>query len=277
MTAQLCGCTRPVRAGYIICDTCRADLEQHLAEMAWLDEQLDISLTRVKGVDYRAGSEPRSSNETPLPWNDRASRARHQLKNELVGWFRIMWIKGERIPADNIVDIAAWLQCHLNEIAMRDDAWEIREGVELATNIAKNAIDMTPPKSYVGPCEGAIEDYGDEIIEVECPGSIFLNETTNSAECGKCRRAYDPVAAIKSRNLKLAQDGKMLTLVEAANYTHRALGQPEARVLNTLKSWQKQRGNRPPMIHPAGHVEGVAVYRYQDLLERLGRTYGDAS
>lgn len=276
MTDNLCGCTRPTRAGYILCDTCCSELEKHLAEMSWLDEQLDISLTRVKGVNYQAGNEPRG-NETPLPWNDRASRARHELKNELVGWFRIMWIKGERIPADNIVDIAAWLQCHLNDIAMRDDAWLIREGISLATNAAKDAIDTTPPKRYVGPCEGAIEDDGEEIIEVECPGSIFLNETTKSAECAKCRRAYDPIAAIKARNLKLAQDGKMLTLVEAANYTHQALGQPEARVLNTLKSWQKQRNGHSPIIQPAGHVEGVAVYRYQDLLDRLARTYGDAS
>lgn len=274
MTANLCGCTRPTRDGYTICDTCQSDLEQNLAEMRWLDEQLDISLTRVKGINYQIGNEPRS-NEKPLPWNDRASRARHELKNELVGWVRIM-VDGDW-PADNLTSIAAWLMCRLNDIAKREDAWLIREGVDLATSAAKDAIDITPPRRYVGPCEGAIEDDGEEIVEVECPGSIFLNEITNSAECAKCRRAYDPIAAIKARNQRLAQDGKMLTLAEAAEVTHRAFGQPEARVLNTLKSWQKPRNGRSPIIQPAGHVEGVAIYRYQDLLDRLTRTYGDAS
>lgn len=268
MTTNLCGCTRPTRAGYIICDTCRADLEQHLAEMAWLDEQLDVSLTRVKGIDYnRIGSR---STETPLPWNDRASRARHELKAELVGWFRLLWVEGDPIPADRLVDIAAWLMLRLNDIAKREDAWVIWDQITRASLFARSVVFSKPAeRHFIGPCEGAIDDEG-EITEDECTGEIFLVEGANVAECDVCLRAYDPDAAMRARDAKLAD--RLFTLVEIARLAHRTFGQPEARVLNTAKAWQKKK-----LITAHSHVDEVARFRYQDVLERLARVYGDAS
>jgi hypothetical protein len=259
-----------VRSGYVICDTCRADLEKHLAETPWLNEQLDISLTRIKGVDYRSGGEPRGT-ETPLPWNDRASRARHELKNELVGWVRIVKMGSETWPRDDLVSIAAWLQSRLNTIAKRDDAWVICEEVGAAFISAEGVVFAKPrQRHFIGPCEGEILDDDAEIAEIECMGEIWLTEGANVAECDMCLRAYDPDAAIRARDEALKD--RLFTLVEIARLAHRTFGQPEARVLNTAKGWQKRH-----QITAHSHVEGAARFRYQDVLDKLARVYGDAS
>lgn len=291
----LCGCTRPTRAGYIICDTCRADLERHLAEMAWLDEQLDISLIRAKGVDYRAGNEPRSS-ESPLPWNDRASRARHELKNELVGWVRILRSSGDEWPTDTLAAIAAWLLSRLDTIAKHDAAWNIREGIEHASNRAKTVIDSNPPRRFVGPCEGRIQDDGDEIIETECPGEIFLTEGTNNAECDKCHRTYDSVEAIRAQERRLENSGIMLTASQIAKTAHRGLAQPQEKVLRQIDAWRRRGRLASKGTHrcsddgdfcslitdketrqPRCLLVEKPVYAYSDAKAMLVEAYGDAS
>jgi hypothetical protein len=283
VTANLCGCSRPVRSGYVICDTCRADLEKHLAETPWLNEQLDISLTRIKGVDYRSGGEPRGT-ETPLPWNDRASRARHELKNELVGWVRIVKMGSETWPRDDLVSIAAWLQSRLNTIAKRDDAWVICEEVGAAFISAEGVVFAKPrQRHFIGPCEGAILD--DEIAEVECVGEIWLTEGANVAECDMCLRAYDPDAAIRARDNKLRMES--FTASEIASIGHRGLGQPKKRIETLLNVWIKRKRITSHGHHVCGDrcvrksaltgracfMAGNPTFNYGDVMDMLRRVY----
>lgn len=276
MTAQLCGCTRPVRAGYIICGICQGELEQHLAEMAWLDEQLDISLTRVKGVDYnRVGGR---SSETALPWNDRASRARHELKAELVGWFRLLWVKGERIPSDDLVDVAAWLQSHLNEIAKREDAWVIWDQITRASLFARSVVFAKPEKKiFVGRCEGRIEDDGYEIVELPCEGEIMAPEGSLDGECDKCGRSYD--ADEQTRRLLREVQDKLFTLHRVAqlfSYLHPNI--PTERTRSILRYWEES-----DRIIPKGHVARdtksgpvqTPIYPFNDLRDMLTKHFRD--
>lgn len=272
---NVCGCDRPCREGFTLCTTdlpnrpsCKAELEQHLAEMHWLDAQLDISLTRTKGIAYNGASG--KSSETPLPWNDRASRVRHELKAEMVLWVRLLRFGGDKWPDDQLPAMAAWLLVRLDLIAKHDDAWAIFDGITLASQKARAVVFAKPAeRHFIGPCEGAIDDEG-EVSEVPCDGDIYVTDGAALAECLSCKRAYDTDAAIRSRDEAMAD--RLLSLTEIADLAHHTFGQPRAKVLNTAKSWQK-RGQ----IVAHQHVEGAARFRYKDVLDRLAQTYGDSA
>lgn len=188
--SNLCNCTRPTRDGYTICDTCKADLEQHLAEMRWLNEQLDISLTRARAVTYNgAGGK---STETALPWNDQASRARRALKTELTRWVTILKTSNETNPTDRLTTIAAWHLNRLDRIAKHDSGWEIFDTITRASQRARAVVFAKPePEIFLGKCDGRIEDDGDTITEHPCDGEVFARENNPTGECNYCRRAYD--------------------------------------------------------------------------------------
>lgn len=279
-----CGCTRPTRAGYVLCDTCKAELEQHLAEIGWLAGELNVSLTRVKGVDYnRNGGR---SADKPLPWNEGAAKARENLKAEMVSWVRIIAASTDKLPKDSLVSIAAWLLYRLERVAKREDAWVIYDTITGASLEARSFVFAKPAeKHFIGPCEGRIEDDGERVSESECVGEIFLTEGSGLAECGECLRAYDPVAAIRARDEKMRDVA--LTPSEIASLGHRALGQPRKKVEGLLNIWIKRERITLSGHHFHGEVcarrseqtgqpcrlDGQPTYNYGAVTDMLREAY----
>ena len=85
MSENLCRCGKPTRDAAYVCDPCGQELATALGDVAWLDEQLEITITRTSGVDYRTLGGTASS-ETPSPVHWVASDARGHLKALLVSW-----------------------------------------------------------------------------------------------------------------------------------------------------------------------------------------------
>lgn len=85
MTAT-CRCGKPTRDAAYFCDDCGDLLTRALGDIPWLTEQIDISKTGEKGVDYRA--QVTRSTEQPLPYRPGISDAAGHLRAVLVSWVR---------------------------------------------------------------------------------------------------------------------------------------------------------------------------------------------
>src|SRR5689334_20695038 len=87
-----CRCGRPTRDAAYGCDACGDDLARALGDVPWLDEELEVTITRQQGIDYRrsgGGKGGKKPAERPLPGNWTASEARTHLKALLVLWTRL--------------------------------------------------------------------------------------------------------------------------------------------------------------------------------------------
>lgn len=82
-----CRCGRPTRDAAYVCDDCADLLARSLGEVPWLDEQLEVTVTRTSGIDYRTLGGAKAT-ETPSPVHWAASEARGHLKSLLVSWVR---------------------------------------------------------------------------------------------------------------------------------------------------------------------------------------------
>ena len=274
MTTNTCGCDRPCRLGFTLCTTdspsrpsCRSELERHLAEMRWLDEELTISLTGSKGIDYRTMGGAKSDT-LPLPWNERASRARHDLKAELVGWVRIILPRADW-PSDRLTAIAACLMMRLDLIAKRDDAWTIYDGITLASQKARAVVFAKPAdRRFLIPCEGAISDEGEVISESPCDGEVWALDGASVGECDECRRAYDVDQALTTRDVYLSD--KLFTAQEIAHLTHRTFGVPVPKVYSLVTQWSRRGRITPHGTAPSG----APTFPYREVSAMLVDVYG---
>lgn len=84
MTTE-CRCGRPTRDAAYGCDDCGDSLARALGEVPWLTEELEVTISRQKGVDYRGvGGSGSTERALPVVWG--ASEARAHLKALLVSW-----------------------------------------------------------------------------------------------------------------------------------------------------------------------------------------------
>ena len=281
MMTNICGCDRPCREGFTLCSTnqadrpsCRTELEKHLAEMRWLDEQLDIALTGSHGIDYRTLGGAKAGT-IPLPWNERASRARNALKNELVGWVRILQTGNEPAPADNLPAIAAWLLSRLNRITRHEAAGDIHIGIVTRFQKAIEELDRAPKERHrIGKCEGQILDNGETITEVTCAGDVYAELHGLEAECKTCRRYYDAPATKNMRDTMLTKlDDYQATAYEIAQLTpHMGF----KRLATETVRQQVIRWHKGGRLEPRGTGDqGQAKFRFRDARDMLLRTYRD--
>lgn len=93
-----CRCGRPTRDDAYGCDDCGDELARALAEVPWLTEELEVTISRQKGVDYRrvGGGGGLKAAERPLPPVWGVSEARTHLKALLVSW--ALFIHESHIP-----------------------------------------------------------------------------------------------------------------------------------------------------------------------------------
>jgi hypothetical protein len=141
----------------MICRGCLDALKAELRSVAWLVEQLGVTLTRQARVGQRNG--PRSA-ETPLPFHLRASVDLETLRDGLGMWAlavaeqRGILLESAPTPAA----FASWLLRHPNDVAQHPDAAELHGDVLAMTEAARRTIDLPPQKHFVGPCDDCGED-----------------------------------------------------------------------------------------------------------------------
>lgn len=186
MTAiTTCDCGRPTRDAAYACDTCGDLLARALGDVPWLDEQLEVTITRQQGIDYRRLSNSKGGKkdaERPLPGNWTASEARTHLKALLVLWTRLCDEEGVRssdpadgLPADNLTAISRWLLWRVDGLMLHAAAGDAVEEVTSAIAHCHRLIDRAPDRQYLGDCQ-----------EVDCSGRLYASPGGAMARCDSC-------------------------------------------------------------------------------------------
>lgn len=239
MTAitNTCRCTRPTRDAAYGCEACGDLLARSLGDVAWLDEQLEVTITRQSGIDYRRlanGKGGKKDAERPLPGNWTASEARTHLKALLVSWTRMCDEEGVRssdprdgLPDDNLVAISRWLLWRVDGLMLHETAGDVVEEITSAVAHCHRLIDRHPERQYLGPCS-ACDD-----------GRLYARPGGNVATCEACDTSLD-AEAVRKRLLSELDD-RLCTAAEIARLsTYLGLKAGREQVRKRINQWHRR-------------------------------------
>lgn len=263
-----CKCGRPTRDSAFVCDTCSDDLSRALGEVPWLDEQLDITLTRQKGVDYRAvggskGGQKAAERPSPVTWA--ASDARTNLKGLLVSWTLFCHEEQVRnqsphsgLPVDTLPALSGWLLWRVDGLALNEIGPDAVEEITAAVHACHRLIDRHPEKRYAGPCGSTIDTDGEETT---CTEELYAKVGAKRIACPNCGTTWD-VDERREWLLERAMS-ELATAVEIS----RAVSWLGAAPLTAavVRQWAKRE-----RIFAKGHNRnGQPLYRVGDAIDLL--------
>lgn len=246
-----CRCGRPTRDAAYFCDDCGDKLARALAEVPWLDTELEVTITGTKGVDYRRGGV--RSTEHRLPVNLAASTARDTLRAVLVSWVLFCDEEGVRhqsprvgLPSDTLAAMSRWLLWRVDGLALLDIGPEAVAEVSAAVGHARRLIDRPADRWYAGPCD--------------CGEDLYARTQAGAVACAGCEATYD-IATRREWLLATAED----RLANAATIA-RAVSWLGAAPLTSdrVRKWA-ERGR----ILAHGHDGRSPLYRVGDAIDLL--------
>lgn len=244
MTCPITG--EPLRDNQTISATALAAIEQALAEVDWLTADLDIVLTKQAKARPQGGGE---RDDTPLPYNQRASEAGGNLKAVLVGWARLISEETDTLLLcrDTSPSIASWLLHHLDWLVRYVAAPDAYSEIVGAVNNIRATIDLDPNREYLGICGSVFEG-------IECADEVWLIDGDDRPAWVNCRTCGTTWEVIPRRIDQLAKaleySADRVTLSKA--FTHKGIALERTR----LDSWVK-RGHLSP-TYPGGRRFTVA-------------------
>lgn len=244
-----CRCGTTTRDNHYVCDNCLGDLARMLGEVPWVVEQLEITLTKARGVDYTAlGGAPSSTK--PLPVDPRALDASAALRSALVTWVRFCDEESIRhqspksgLPVDDLLAMSRWLLWRVDGLALNDLGGDAVSELTRAIGRCVMVIDRPAERKYAGPCE--------------CGRDLYAKPAAKTTKCQSCEREYDVEALVQ-----WMRDGVMDRLVTAFEGST-LLGRfdlPTAQ--GTIDKWHE----RKRVIDHGRNPEGRFVYLMSDLI-----------
>lgn len=246
-----------------MCTDCADDLGRALGDIAWLDEQLDITATKTSGVDYRTiggskgGKKPA---ERPLPVHWGASEARTHLHALLVSWVRLCAEDGVAssdhrgtLPDDNLIAMSRWLLWRVDGLARHNAGPDALEEIASAVAHCERVIDRHADRQYLGTCSTC--DLGSLYA---APGSG--KATCDNDECRTEHQADD----IRTNMIAALHDSLMTAADIARTSTYLGLQINRERVLSRITTWANRK-----RIGARGHIEGAPTYRFGDVYALL--------
>lgn len=261
-----CRCGAATRDDAYLCDKHADELTQALAEVPFLDEQLEISRTRQKaaGGIIDAG-------EGGVPWDEAASTAQRALHSTLSTWVRFCDEERVRhqspsiaLPADNPAAMSRWLMWRVDALTLHElgpDAWE--EITNAAAEARRIVFRKAQPKVYLGACTAVV---GGE----ECGHAIYATKGAETGRCvaPDCRREY-PVAT--SQEALLSElDGRLLTAADVATTaTYMSLGVSRDRIRKQINLWHK----RGRIVARSTDTQGRPMFNFGEVRKMLEEAY----
>lgn len=264
-----CRCGRPTRDAAYFCDDCGRTLANALGDVAWLEEELETTITRAKGVDYRTAGATRGS-EGPSPVNWGASEARAHLRAVLVSWVRFCDEEGVRnasphvgLPADTLTAMSRYLMWRVDGLSLLDigpDAVEEiadavgNDGVDgRAITGCYRIVDRPADRQYLGPCD-ACDD-----------GRLYARPGGTWARCQGCDVAT-LATEVRERLLKELDD-RLCTAAEIAHLsTYLGLVANREQVRKRINQW----ASRGVLAEHASFSD-EPTYRFGAVYEMLTR------
>jgi hypothetical protein len=256
---QTCRCGRPTQDQFV-CDDCTNTLAVALGEIPWLEQELETTTTRTRGVDYRTkGGTPSTERPSPVAWS--ASDARTNLHGFLTAWVRYCHEHDIRnsspqrgLPAENLTAMSKWLLWRVDGLALDTHGPAAVEQITAAVNKGKRLIDNPPEKMYAGRC-------GYETPDATCPNELYVKIGAKIVRCTTCGTEWD---VPERRTWLLAEAEEVLaTAVEIS----RAVSWLGTEPLNaaTVRKWAS-RGRLPAHGHDR---TGRPLYRVGDAIDLL--------
>lgn len=212
-----CACGKPTRDNATLCDDCTETMEKALGDVAWIDDEIDVSLTRQKAVSLDGGA---PSAQQGIPWHDKAAQAKRNLHGYLVSWVRLCNEEGVgngpvELPADNPKALAAWLLHRVPGLARHDAAEDaLTEITDAVAECERIIFWKRKSRTYLGTCGQRVEDQDGTTLLERCPGEVYADEGASVGWCDDCDQGVTVV--IRQGELNKELDDRLYTAAELA-------------------------------------------------------------
>lgn len=260
MTATLCSCGKPIRDNATICWPCTNRLERELGDIPALLAEIDNARLRQARTGGRsAGGRPGTrSGYDQLP-DSRPTQSLDRLRNELVGWARILVEEGGHSwPRDTVASVARFVQAGLPWLRRHEGAAEAVTGLTAAVAGLRHSIDRQADRIYAGPCNAPLEDGS------VCQQHLTTTRGAREIHCdprrGGCDAKYDP-SEQSAWLLAAAEDQLAPAFVLAQAVTR--LGQTVP--AGTIRQWAL----RGRLLEHGLDLDGHPLYRVGDVLDLI--------
>lgn len=266
MSETTCRCGKPTRDEAYVCEDCLTALARVLGDVPWVDEQLEISITRQKASVLGGGSR---GTGTPLPWHEKASDAKRSLHSLLATWVQFcveehVRDRGATLdwPADNLQSMSRWLLWRVDGLAFHDLGNEAVDEITDSVAQAERIIFWRKrDRVYLGTCDHKPDGE-------DCAGEVYAGEGQQFGHCETCDRGYSVDQRRQDLNDQL--DDRLFTAAEIARLcTYLGLEQPRERVRKQVNSWHK----RERITSPSHNAAGDPVFRYGEIKTLLFAQY----
>lgn len=258
-----CECGKPTRDSAYICDDCLDRLTKALNEMPWLNDEVDITITKQRASAFADGGQ---SAETALIYNPAASAKRTALHNALATAVRFCREEGIRSqspegddwPPDNLVAMSRWLLWRVDGLAFNDMGHEFGRAIVDAVRDCQRVIDNPPERAYAGPCP-------------ECSRDLYHRPDATEVPCRGCGSRWDvgEVNAWMRDRIEKHMADRLVTAREGSTLLGR-FGIPVEQ--GTIDKWRERKHLTEAGREPAkGDRLGARLYRWDDLLTLAAR------
>lgn len=277
MIEQLCttpSCAIPTDA--FVCRSCLDQLRSDLRAVPELIADLMVTISREDRISDPSGG---STAEIPLPFRPAPAEVGRDLHAELATWVRhlteergIEWrpspgaplgpLPTSRLPDDDTVELARWLDRHLQSVAYDVAGGELVDCVGYAVARARRATDR-PDSQYLGPCSCGPDERGR-------PVELYAHRGARRMTCRVCEAEYDVTAR---RTWLLEQAVDMLLPAPEMSRALPALmpGQPLTPAM--IRGY----AHRGRLVPHGRNALGRPLYRVGDVLEVLHQTAATAA
>lgn len=207
-----CRCGRPTRNDAYACDDCGDSLARALGDVPWLTEELEVTISRQKGVDYRGvgggkGGKKASERPSPVVWG--ASEAQGHLKALLVSWALFCEAEGVRNSDprtdalgeddDNPDALSGWLLWRVDGLMLHEIAPDAIDEITDAVAKCHRLIDRPADAKFYGRCA--------------CGEWLYAKPGMDTIKCRGCGET-SATAALNEAMWQEAMD-KIVTVAEA--------------------------------------------------------------
>ncbi len=194
------------------------------------------------------------TDDRPLPYNERASRAARHLHHALATPVnQLLAQHPERMPDGTPTPMAGWLLTRLDRWARLPNAAHLADQLANALDQAAIVVDLPEDdRRYLGIC-------GELHAGHPCPGTLYAKPTDREVTCNTCGTTHD-VEHRRDYMLSIV-GGYVLTAAECSRALS-SLDRPVAPA--TIRQWAARK-----RLTPAGMIDGSPTYRVREVRELI--------
>ena len=272
LTCEVPRCRNQVPPGVLVCGDHGNDLAFELLLVPSLALALEAAHTKQMRFDVQSPIvAPPSEDESPLPFNGRASTARDVLHETLRAWAAVVADeRGVPRPSETTAAMGPWLAASVSWLRTSPLGPEAVPKILGAIAAANRVVDRPADLRYAGPCYGRVpaptpDDPG---ATQSCGAQLYAERGVHVVTCKVCGRE-EPIADRRALLLRQAE-----AMVLPATELARAIGGLGVEVTpSMIRNW-RARGDLPVASTRRrrrldGGVDEVPLYRVGDVLDRV--------